>query len=231
MKTLLTISGLTLIAVSPAFVVPSAATNGALQHRFIFAEYDQFHEVLHPLEHEALPKRDFLTIRTKASQVVSRGKAIVKLGVPESGTDPDRKAFAKQRKKFDKALARFRSDATTGNDHNLKVSFSAVHDSFETLAELLTRLYPGGMPPIISLNCPDSKAQAGSTITLTASASEAKELLFSWVSTGKIVTGQGTRTITVDTSGLAGQTISITVEVNDGSGHIAATECEVQVAP
>ena len=54
--------------------------------------------------------------------------------------------------------------------------------------------------------------------------------MFTWtVSAGKIVTGQGTRSIIVDTSGLAGETISVAAEVNDGSGLAAIATCEVHV--
>ena len=46
-------------------------------------EYDAFHDVLHPLEHEALPKGDFARIRSQAKELTKRGDAIVKLGVPK----------------------------------------------------------------------------------------------------------------------------------------------------
>ena len=46
-------------------------------------EYDAFHDVLHPLEHEALPKGDFARIRSQAKELTERGDAIVRLGVPK----------------------------------------------------------------------------------------------------------------------------------------------------
>jgi len=42
---------------------------------FSVKEYDEFHKVLHPLEHEALPKHDFATIRAKASELITLGQA------------------------------------------------------------------------------------------------------------------------------------------------------------
>jgi hypothetical protein len=109
------------------------------QHGFSVPQYEEFHDVLHPLEHEALPKHDFKTIRAKAPELVRRGKAIVAVGVP-AGTADDRKAdFSKQLKAFDKALGKFRSDARTGSNTRLKKSYSAVHDQFEMLASMLPR--------------------------------------------------------------------------------------------
>jgi hypothetical protein len=31
-----------------------------IQHHFSMKEYKEFHDVLHPLEHEALPNKDYL---------------------------------------------------------------------------------------------------------------------------------------------------------------------------
>lgn len=109
------------------------------QHGFSVPQYEQFHDVLHPLEHEALPNKDFRRIRNKAPELIRRGKAIVAVGVP-AGTKEERKAeFATELKKFDKALSKLRTDARKGSNTKLKASYSAVHDSFETLAAMLPR--------------------------------------------------------------------------------------------
>ncbi len=102
-------------------------------------EYDDFHEVLHPLEHEALPKNDFATIRARASELVTLGQAITKLGVPNATKPENRVEFRKQLKSFKEALSKFRSAAKSGTDAELKTTYSAVHDSFEMLAAMLPR--------------------------------------------------------------------------------------------
>lgn len=56
-----------------AFLVPVSPAKAAVQHGFSVKQYEAFHDVLHPLEHEALPKNDFRTIRAKSAQLVSRG--------------------------------------------------------------------------------------------------------------------------------------------------------------
>lgn len=113
--------------------------SNAAQHGFSFKEYEKFHDVLHPLEHDALPKKDYRRIRSQANLLVKRGNAIVKLGVP-SGTSEDKKEeFAKDLNSFREALAKFRIDARRGSNDQLKVSYSAVHDTFEMLAGMLPR--------------------------------------------------------------------------------------------
>jgi hypothetical protein len=120
-----------------SFSAPGA-TN-APQHGFSFKEYEKFHDVVHPLEHDALPKKDYRRIRSQANLLVKRGNAIVKLGVP-SGTSEDKKEeFAKELDSFRKALAKFRADARRGTNNQLKVSYSTVHDTFEMLAGMLPR--------------------------------------------------------------------------------------------
>jgi hypothetical protein len=102
-------------------------------------EYEEFHELLHPLEHEALPKKDFARIRTNAKELVKRGEAIVKLGVPVGTDKKNVTEFRKELKKFSGALKKFSRDARTGSDKKLEESFSAVHDSYEMLMGMAPR--------------------------------------------------------------------------------------------
>lgn len=117
-----------------------AATKGAAaEHGLGVKEYEEFHHVLHPLEHEALPKKDFKTIRAKAGELVTRGEAIVKLGVPPGVGENTVGAFREGLKRFNDSLVKFKTDAESGTDDQLKVSYSAVHDSFEMLVAMLPR--------------------------------------------------------------------------------------------
>jgi hypothetical protein len=113
------------------------AKSVAAQHGFSVKEYESFHDVLHPLEHEALPKGDFKRIRSQASLLVKRGNAIIKLGVPSGTSDDKREEFVKELDSFRRALAKFKADAKTGTNDQLKTSYSSVHDSFEMLAGML----------------------------------------------------------------------------------------------
>jgi hypothetical protein len=108
------------------------------KHEFSVKQYEDFHEVLHPLQHDALPVKDFGAIR-KSTLLLKRGTAIVKLGVPRGVSDANKSEFATELNKFRKAIARLRSDARKGTDAQLQASFSAVHDSFEMLVAMLPR--------------------------------------------------------------------------------------------
>ena len=122
-----------------AFLLPISPTIAAGQHGFSVKQYEAFHDVLHPLEHEALPKNDFRTIRAKSAQLASKGNAIVRLGVPRGISKDQRVSFKTGLKKFSQALVKFRADARRGTDDQLKLTYSAVHESFETLAGMLPR--------------------------------------------------------------------------------------------
>ena len=102
-------------------------------------EYDSFHDVLHPLEHEAVPKGDFARVRKEAKELSKRGDAIIKLGVPSSIKAEHAEKFKQQLDEFAKALAKFSADAESGTDADLKTSFDSVHDLFEELAHSLPR--------------------------------------------------------------------------------------------
>lgn len=106
---------------------------------FSVKEYDEFHRVLHPLQHEALPRKDFQRIRANAGELVKRGEAIVKLGVPPGTAETNVEEFRKELKKFSDALAKFGAHAKAGTDDQLEAAFSSVHDSFEVLAGMLPR--------------------------------------------------------------------------------------------
>lgn len=87
-----------------------------------------------------------------------------------------------------------------------------------TSTRVVVRRCPEPKPicPNVSIYCPDVQ-QAGTPITFTASVSGGTPgvtPVYNWVvSAGRILSGQGTPTITVDTAGLAGQPITATVEV------------------
>jgi hypothetical protein len=116
-----------------------APTFAAVQHGFSVKQYEEFHDVLHPLEHEALPQGDYGRIRSNSNTLVKHGREIVKYGVP-AGTAEDQQAeFKKELDKFNNALTRFQKHARRGSNAQLKTSYSAVHDSFEMLVSMLPR--------------------------------------------------------------------------------------------
>lgn len=131
------LSSIIVLCCAATLLLLSTAVASA-QH-FSVKEYDTFHDVLHPLEHEALPAKDFSRIRSNAATLVTRGKAMVKRGIPRGTDQKYVEEFRKELKKFKKSLNQFSKDAKSGSDSSLETSFSAVHDSFEMLVGMLPR--------------------------------------------------------------------------------------------
>jgi hypothetical protein len=120
--------------------LPSAAQEGrGSKHGFSVRQYGDFHDVLHPLQHDALPNKNFKEIRAKSALLLWRGRAIVRLGIPRGTSKRNQAEFAKELRKFSQSLARYNADARHGTDTQLEASFSAVHDSFEMLVAMLPR--------------------------------------------------------------------------------------------
>src|SRR5688572_23871310 len=79
---------------------------GNAEEYFSVREYNVFHDLLHPLEHEAVSAKDFQRIRSNAADLVRRGEAIVRVGVPRGTAERYREDFRKEMKKFKNALGR-----------------------------------------------------------------------------------------------------------------------------
>lgn len=131
---LLALLATTLICAATTFSWPNQSAEG-----FSVKEYEDFHHVLHELQHDALPKKDYARIRAKAEELVNLGNAIVQLGVPDGTETAHVEDFQKELKKFAATLTKFSEDAKSGSDDELTVSYSAVHESFEKLADWLPR--------------------------------------------------------------------------------------------
>ncbi len=89
--------------------------------------------------------------------------------------------------------------------------------------------------PTFSVTCPD--IDAGSTLRFVAKmdAASSAKVTFKWtVSAGRIISGQGTSSITVDATGFEGKTITATVEVGgipDGCGNKASCSTPIVDPP
>jgi len=84
--------------------------------------------------------------------------------------------------------------------------------------------------PTVSVSCP-SDVDQGSPITYTASVGGDMNVTYNWsVSAGTISGGQGTNSITVDTGGLGGQTVTATVELGGLDPSCSRTaSCTTQI--
>lgn len=107
--------------------------------------------------------------------------------------------------------------------------------AFSSVAVVVTNCPPPPPPPpscpTVTVSCPDSATQ-DAPVTFTADVSGGSSDVrpgYNWtVSAGRIMTGQGTTSITVDTEGLAGQTIRATLDVS-GYGMPCPASCTVSI--
>ena len=85
---------------------------------------------------------------------------------------------------------------------------------------------------IYSVGCPDTSPAAGEKVLIRANYERTGQRQFlTWTTTaGRILEGQNTAKILFDTTGLEGQTITVNVELNDGSYHTATASCSFKVA-
>ena len=90
---------------------------------------------------------------------------------------------------------------------------------------------PRPVCPTVTISCPDSAAE-NAPVTFTASISGGTTNItpnYNWtISAGRITSGQGTLSITVDTSGMAGQTIRADLDVA-GFGMPCPASCSVSI--
>ena len=86
--------------------------------------------------------------------------------------------------------------------------------------------------PIVSIRCPKNNPTAGERIALIADHQrEGLRISFEWeVSGGRIVEGQNTRHIFLDTTGLEGQTIKVTVARADTLHHVSFASCHIKIS-
>lgn len=94
---------------------------------------------------------------------------------------------------------------------------------------------PPPVCPNVTVSCTDT-VDVGSPITYTASVSSGPDNMtatYNWsVSAGTITSGQGTSTITVDTAGLGGQSVTATVSIGGADPSCTTTaSCTTSVRP
>jgi hypothetical protein len=108
------------------------------------------------------------------------------------------------------------------SDGTLKANSSAT----VTVANCTGCVPPPILCPTVSVSCP-SEVMVGSPITFTASVSGGDSSMtptYNWsVSAGTISSGQGTSTITVDTAGLGGQSVTATVSIGGADPSCTGT--------
>ena len=111
-------------------------------------------------------------------------------------------------------------EVNDGNQHTASSSATV------TVADCTNCVKPPPPCPVVSVSCP-SDVGPGEPITFTASVSggdAGATWTYNWsVSAGTISSGQGTSTITVDTAGLGGQSVTATVSIGGADPSCTGT--------
>jgi len=95
--------------------------------------------------------------------------------------------------------------------------------------ESFGRVFIEHLPPLVSVACSAEAVVAGDRLTCTATTSGRPR--YEWnVSAGRILDGQGTPRITIDTSGLGGQKITVSVERHYLRDPIASSTTQVLIS-
>jgi hypothetical protein len=121
-------------------------------------------------------------------------------------------------------------EVNDGNQHTANGSTTV------TVADCPGCVLPPPPCPVVSVSCP-TDVEPNAPITFTASVTNGPSAVtYNWsVSAGTISSGQGTSTITVDTNGLGGQSVTATVSVGGAdpscTGTTASCTTSVKVAP
>jgi len=123
-------------------------------------------------------------------------------------------------------------EVNDGNQH------TATGSTTVTVADCSGCVPPPPPCPVVSVSCP-SDVEPNAPITFTASVSQGAPgatYTYNWsVSAGTISSGQGTSTITVDTNGLGGQSVTATVSIGGAdpscTGTTASCTSSVKVQP
>jgi K319-like protein len=119
-------------------------------------------------------------------------------------------------------------EVNDGNQHTANGSTTV------TVADCTGCVPPPPPCPVVSVSCP-TDVEANQPITFTASVSNGPSgATYNWsVSAGTISSGQGTSTITVDTTNLGGQSVTATVSVGGADPSCTGTSasCTTSVKP
>lgn len=110
-----------------------SATTRAEEPGFPTPELKAFHDVMHPLVHEALPAKDAARIRA-AARDLDAGRSAILRGGTGSATGKAKLEVVKRLEAFNSSVTKLvQASKGTGNDADVLASLDAVHTAFEEL--------------------------------------------------------------------------------------------------
>ena len=103
---------------------------------FALKEMNVFHKILHPLVHDALPNNDFAAIRSKLDTLLAEAKALQQAKLPKKFAGR-KEEFKRQTEELVSQLTDLVSMKDIVDDATLEKLFNDMHESFESLGEIL----------------------------------------------------------------------------------------------
>ena len=113
-----------------------------------------------------------------------------------------------------------------------KKDWPACQRYYRSPREFVEVIFPH-VPVISSVGCPETSIVAGEKVVIKANYARTGQRTFlTWQTTGgRIVEGENTSEILLDTTGVRDKAITVTVELSDGSYHTVTGSCTFNVSP
>ncbi len=137
MKSTLVLAVVLGLLAAPVVVAQPKSSNPATdEHAMPVKELNEFHEALHPLVHESMPKGDLGAVRAKLDLLHKRAVAVQKARIP--------KEFASRTKEYDRLSAQLTKQVNElkalkkpEDKEAFTKTFDAMHETYEELAGLV----------------------------------------------------------------------------------------------
>ena len=100
---------------------------------------DEYHRVLRPLMHQALPNQDVAAFKANAAALLQCAEKVAAADVPEKFTAQKNEIAGRTKTLLEKTRA-FHDRCQSGTDAEIFDSFTAAHDNYEALADILYKL-------------------------------------------------------------------------------------------
>jgi hypothetical protein len=100
---------------------------------------DDYHRVLRPLMHQALPDKNVAAFKENSAQLQECAEKLAVAAIPEKYEEHKTEITALAREVLDTTKI-FANDCQTGDDEKIFASFLVAHDKYEALADIVYKL-------------------------------------------------------------------------------------------
>ncbi|MCG8606351.1 hypothetical protein MJD09_15375 [bacterium] len=100
---------------------------------------DDYHRVLRPLMHQALPEKNVAAFKDNSGKLHECAERLVSAVIPEKYAEQKTEIAGLVQEILDTTKT-FANDCQTGSDEKILASFLVAHDKYEALADIVYRL-------------------------------------------------------------------------------------------